>query len=84
MDSATAHYIDSWYVRASATYWQVSNWEEGASNYGTLSDIYGRGNFNWGMFINGYGVAIHEYYDNLYIRCDKNGSYKSYFSETSV
>lgn len=84
--TVNAHYINSWYVRAYATYWQVSNWEKGGYDYipHTRSDIYGRGNFEWGMFINGYGVAIHEFYDKIYIKCDQNGKYQCLFSETKI
>ncbi|AAM30570.1 MULTISPECIES: hypothetical protein [Methanosarcina] len=80
-----AHYIDSWYVRNYALYWSVSNWEEGSIEYssGTRSDIYGRGTFQWGIFIEGTGIVIREFYDNLYIKCDQNGNYRVIFEETA-
>lgn len=80
-----AHYIDSWYTRTAAVYWQVSNWKEGSYEYssGTRSDIYGRGNFQWGLYVNGSGLVIREFYDNLYIKCDQYGKYKSIFEESA-
>lgn len=83
-----AHYIDSWYVRATGatSFWKVTDWEEGAYEYssGTRSDIYGRGNFQYGIFVSGYGIVLKEFYDNLYIKCDQNGNYQVIFEETVV
>lgn len=77
-----AHHVDSWYKRIYAPWWKVENWEEGGKDYGTSAQIYGRGYFQFGLYTNGNGVTIREFYDNLYIKCDKNGKYKAYFSET--
>lgn len=81
-NTVKAHYIDSWYKRVYAPWWQVENWEEGGQDYGTSSRIYGRGYFQFGLYVKGSGLVIREFYDNLYIKCDKYGKYKAYFSET--
>jgi hypothetical protein len=81
-----AHYDNSWYVReplATVT-WNVENWEEGSYEHssGTQSDIYGRGNFEWGIYIDGYGVTLQEYYNNLYLACDEDGAYWLVWQQT--
>lgn len=83
-----AHYIDSWYVRAAGatSFWKVTDWEEGGYEYssGIRSDIYGRGNFQYGIFVSDYGIVLKEFYDNLYIKCDQTGDYSVIFEETAL
>lgn len=80
--TVTAYYYDSWYTRGVAQIWQVSNWEEGGYNYDThtLSEIYGRGNFHWGIEYQGVGWVIEDYLCTVKSQCDKNGNYQFLYS----
>lgn len=80
-NTVKAHYMDSWYKKGYPAFWRVENWEEGGQDYGTSSQIYGRGYFQFGVYVESE-LVIREFYDNLYIKCDKYGKYKAYFSET--
>jgi hypothetical protein len=73
-----AHY-DSWYTRGFCSVWQVSNWKEGGINYGTTSDIYGRGEFYVSFNVGVGDLILQDDYVNFYIRCDKNGKYSAHF-----
>jgi hypothetical protein len=81
-NTVKAYYYDSWYDRGFASIWQVSNWEEGGYDYasGTLSEIYGRGNFHWGFEYQGIGLVIQDKYITVKSTCDKNGNYKFLWS----
>jgi hypothetical protein len=72
------HHYNSWYVRyGSINPWQVSNWEKGGYSHssGTYAQIYGRGNFHYGLEVNGVGIIVQDDYVNLYIECDEDGDY---------
>jgi len=79
-----AYYMDSWYTRGTASPWQVTNWKEGGYNYatGTLSEIYGRGNFHWGFEYAGSGIILQDYYIEVKSKCDKNGKYQCVWSHS--
>lgn len=81
-----AHHDNSWYVRniQGTVFWNVENWEEGSYEYssGTRSNMYGRGNFEYGIYIDGYGVTLKEYYNNLYLTCDEDGDYYLVWQQT--
>ena len=78
------HLVDAWYVRDQPAFWQVSNWEKGVINYstGTRSDVYGKGYFQYGIFVNGVGLVLREHHDNLYLKCNQYGSYSGVLEET--
>jgi hypothetical protein len=80
--TVTGHLVDAWYVRYYPEVWQVSNWEKGVINYGTRSDVYGRGYFQYGILVNGIGLIVREHHDNLYIKCNQYGSYSGVLEET--
>lgn len=81
-----AHHENSWYVRDfhGTVFWNVDNWEGGSYEHssGTQSDIYARGNFEYGIFIDGYGITLEEYYNNLYLTCDEDGFYYLVWEQT--
>lgn len=75
-NTVTADHDNSWYTRGTLSVWQVSNWEEGDydSSSGTLSEIYGRGNFHWGVEYQGSGIVIEDKYITVKSRCDEDGN----------
>lgn len=81
--TVTGHLVDAWYIRYYPAFWQVSGWEEGVINYstGTRSDVYGRGHFKYGIYINDIDIELREHYDNLYIKCNQYGSYSAFLHE---
>jgi hypothetical protein len=81
-NTVKSYYYDSWYTIGFAQIWQVSNWEEGGYDYatGTLSEIYGRGNFHWGIEYEGVGWVIEDYLCTVKSQCDKNGNYQFLYS----
>ncbi|MGD9775349.1 MAG: hypothetical protein AB7U72_00340 [Methanosarcina sp.] len=83
-DTVTAYHYDSWYDRGFASIWQVSDWEEGGYDYasGTLSEVYGRGYFHYGIEIEGIGLVIQDLNVEVKTVCDEDGDYMSYWSAT--
>jgi hypothetical protein len=81
--TVTGHLVDAWYVRYYPAFWRVSGWEEGVINYsgGTRSDVYGRGQFTYGIYINDIDIELRDHYDNLYVMCNQYGSYSAYLHE---
>ncbi|AKB74091.1 hypothetical protein MSLAZ_0830 [Methanosarcina lacustris Z-7289] len=81
-DTVTAYHYDSWYSRGFASIWQVSDWEEGGYDYsiGTLSEVYGRGYFHYGIEIEGIGLVIQDLNVEVKTTCDEDGNYASYWS----
>ena len=81
--TVTGHLVDAWYVRYYPAFWQVSGWEEGVINYSTgkRSDVYGRGHFTYGIYINDIDIELREHFDNLYIKCNQYGSYSGILEE---
>ena len=79
-----AHHVDSWYTKGFLSVWQVSNFEEGGYNNdaGTYSEFYGRGNFHFGIEIDGRGIVITDKYLNLYVSCDKDGEYEYHITSS--
>jgi len=79
-----AHHIDSWYTKGTLSIWQVSNFEEGGYNNdaGTYSEFYGRGNFHYGIEIDGIGIVITDKYMNLYVSGDKDGGYETHITSS--
>ncbi|SDF63568.1 hypothetical protein SAMN04488589_0971 [Methanolobus vulcani] len=78
-ETVDAHLLNSWYKKEflAAAIWKVSNWEKGTYEYssGTTSKFYGRGNFEWGLYISGYGLTLGDYYNELYVVGDEDGDY---------
>lgn len=68
------HLVDAWYNIGSLTTWQVNNWQKGVT-YETNGKvrIYGKGNFRWGISINGHGLTIQDKYINVFQEGDKDG-----------
>ncbi|HJH29864.1 MAG TPA: hypothetical protein C5S51_09275 [Methanosarcinaceae archaeon] len=79
-----AHHVDSWYTKGFLSVWQVSNFEEGGYNNGagTYSEFYGRGNFHYGIEIDGIGIVLTDKYINLYVSGDKDGGYEGHITSS--
>ncbi|WP_235283659.1 MULTISPECIES: hypothetical protein [unclassified Methanosarcina] len=73
---AEAHYIDAWYTLGTPTIFQVSNWQEGASDNTVThkSEIYGSGHFHRGFEVSGAGLVIYDKYIKVYSTCDQFGN----------
>ena len=71
-----AHYIDAWYTLGTPTIFQVSNWQEGASDNTVThkSEIYGSGHFHWGFEVAGAGLVLYDKYIKVYSTCDQFGN----------
>lgn len=71
-----AHYIDAWYTLGTPTIFQVSNWQEGASDNTVThkSEIYGSGHFHWGFEIAGAGLVLYDKNIKVYSTCDQFGN----------
>ncbi|OTQ88053.1 hypothetical protein BG30_02005 [Bacillus subtilis subsp. subtilis] len=73
---------DAWYTRGFLSIWQVSNWQKSTykkeSNY---AEVYGRGNFHFGLEINGYGLVVQDQYIKVYLTGNKKGTV---YKKTSV
>ncbi|AKB28503.1 hypothetical protein MSSIT_1784 [Methanosarcina siciliae T4/M] len=71
-----AHYIDAWYTLGTPTIFQVSNWQEGASDNTVthISEIYGSGHFHWGFEIAGAGLVLYDKNIKVYSTCDQFGN----------
>ena len=71
-----AHYIDAWYTLGTPAIFQVSNWQEGASDNTVThkSEIYGSGHFHWGFEVAGAGLVLYDKYIKVYSTCDQFGN----------
>lgn len=71
-----AYHKDSWYTRGTGSIWQVSNWEKGGYDYPNepKSEIYGRGNFHWGIEYGVIGLIIQDQYVTVKSTCDQFGN----------
>lgn len=66
---------DAWYTRGVLSIWQVSNWKAGTYKKGSnYAEVYGRGNFHFGLEIAGYGLVVQDQYIKVYLTGNKKGS----------
>ncbi|MNE36319.1 hypothetical protein D3C80_1301260 [compost metagenome] len=68
------HLVDAWYNKGTLSIWQVDNWEEGVTyEMSGKVRIYGKGNFHFGLEINGYGLTVQDKFYNVFQEGDKDG-----------
>ncbi|UJE03980.1 hypothetical protein [Bacillus subtilis] len=73
---------DAWYTRGFLSIWQVSNWQKSTYKKGSnYAEVYGRGNFHFGLEINGYGLVVQDQYIKVYLTGNKKGTV---YKKTSV
>ncbi|MEK5460919.1 hypothetical protein NST36_18950 [Bacillus sp. FSL R5-0293] len=66
---------DAWYTKAFLSIWQVSNWKKGTYKKGkNYAELYGRGNFHFGLEIKGYGLVVQDQYIKVYLTANKKGT----------
>jgi Cu/Ag efflux protein CusF len=71
------HFVNGWYTKYLAfNPWTVSNWAAGGDMYGSkTAEVYSKGNFHFGVVIEGNQIDIQDIYLKPYIRCNQYGSY---------
>ncbi|TXK63849.1 hypothetical protein MKS87_11670 [Bacillus subtilis] len=73
---------DAWYTKGFLSIWQVSNWQKSTYKKGSnYAEVYGRGNFHFGLEINGYGLVVQDQYIKVYLTGNKKGTV---YKKTSV
>lgn len=73
---------DAWYTKGFLSIWQVSNWQKSTYKKGSnYAEVYGRGNFHFGLEVNGYGLIVQDQYIKVYLTGNKKGSV---YKKTSV
>ncbi|MCY8318529.1 hypothetical protein MOC71_17750 [Bacillus vallismortis] len=66
---------DAWYTKGFLSIWQVSNWQKSTYKKGSnYAEVYGRGNFHFGLEINGYGLVVQDQYIKVYLTGNKKGT----------
>ncbi|WP_226568837.1 hypothetical protein [Bacillus stratosphericus] len=66
---------DAWYTKGFLSIWQVSNWKKGTYKKGkNYAEVYGRGNFHFGLEIKGYGLVVQDQYIKVYLTANKKGT----------
>ncbi|MBU8576475.1 hypothetical protein ACQKEX_15100 [Bacillus pumilus] len=66
---------DAWYNKGFLSIWQVSNWKKGTYKKGkNYAELYGRGNFHFGLEIQGYGLVVQDQYIKVFLTANKKGS----------
>lgn len=73
---------DAWYTKGFLSIWQVSNWQKSTYKKGSnYAEVYGRGNFHFGLEVNGYGLVVQDQYIKVYLTGNKKGTV---YKKTSV
>lgn len=66
---------DAWYTKSFLSIWQVSNWGKGTYKKGkNYAEVYGRGNFHFGIEIKGYGLVVQDQYIKVFLTANKKGT----------
>ena len=65
--------FDAYYTRGFLSIWQVSNWVSGKETVGYSYSAYAKGNFHFGLEVNGVGIVIQDFYIKHTVTCSKDG-----------
>lgn len=65
--------FDAYYTRGFLSIWQVSNWVSGKEAVGYSYSAYAKGNFHFGLEVNGVGIVIQDFYIKHTVTCTKDG-----------
>lgn len=80
------YFVNSWYVRNMPfNLWQISNWGGGENQISSTSaEVYGQGNFHYGLEHNSNSLTVQNYYVKVNLSCDQNGNYDTKYSVTEL
>lgn len=66
--------FDAYYTRGFLSIWQVSNWASGKEAVGSSYSAFAKGNFHFGLEVDGIGIVIQDFYIKHTVTCSKDGA----------